>query len=146
MVANLQKGILKAYGRDIKISCIVRNDINGWRKSHEVVLSIPEGLPVYPMPFPKGVWDVGKPLSRTDPYLAPYFIPTNAYQYLATWTLDDGCYSEKTGHMTRDMGYGLHYSTSNTTQGCIKIMKKGDLLWLVEKILEDKEPVTLTVV
>jgi hypothetical protein len=48
--------------------------------------------------------------------------------------------------MTRDMGYGLHYSTSNTTQGCIKIMKKGDLLWLVEKILEDKEPVTLTVV
>jgi hypothetical protein len=146
MIANLDKGTLTAFGRNIKISCVVRNDINGWRKSHEVVKSIPEGLPIYPRQFPKGVWDVGKPLSRTDPYLAPYFIPTNAYQYLPIWTLDDGCYSEKTEKTTRDMGYGLHYSTSNTTQGCIRIMKKGDLLWLVEKILESKEPVTLTVV
>jgi hypothetical protein len=34
------------------------------------------------------------------------------------------------------MGYGLHCSTSRTTLGCIKIIEKEDLLWLVDQISE----------
>ena len=31
-----------------------------------------------------------------------------------------------------DTGYGLHFSESDTTLGCIKIMRRDDLLWLVD--------------
>ena len=49
----------------------------------------------------------------------------------------------------RDEGYGLHYSTSRTTQGCIRISKQEDLLFLVKKIneaLDKKDSVVITVV
>lgn len=133
--ADLHKNILKAFGSKIDISCIVRNEINGWRRSDEVVYSIPDKKPIQPREFPKGMWTIGKPDTRTDPYLAPYFIPTSAWQYLPIWKLDvNKCYANATPNNCKDKGYGLHYSTSTSTQGCIKINKLQDLLWLVTMI------------
>ena len=149
MVADLAKGTLQAFGKEIAISCIVRNEVNGWRRGNEVVKSIPEGLPIMPRQFPKGTWNVFTPVVRKDPYLAPYFIPTDAFQFLPIWELDSiGHYKCATKTLTKDTGYGGHTSTSNTTQGCIKILNWGDLVWVVEQINKaflNKDKVVLTV-
>ena len=137
IIANLKTGILSAYDKDIKISCNVRNELNKLRPlTDKVVFSIPEGKPIMPRQFPVGQWKVLRPQVRTDPYLAPYFIPTFAWQFLPVWSLENDHYKSVTGNKTRDQGYGLHYSTSKTTQGCIKIESKADLLFLVGKINE----------
>lgn len=140
LLVNLRKNTLYAYGRTIKISCVVRNEINGWRPkqgSPDLFRTIPHNIPSMPRQFPKGKWTVGRPEARTDPYLAPYYIPTTAWQHLDIWELEDGYYKCPTGATTIDRGYGLHYSTSNTTQGCIKIMNLSDLLFLVNQIRTD---------
>ena len=120
-----------------RVSCVVRNEENGWRKLDEVVYTIPDRLPYQPRTFPTGVWKIGRPKRETDPYLAPYFIPTNAAQDVETWELTpEGAYHQPTGRMVRDSGYGLHFSTSNTTIGCIKIRERGCLIRLVSEIIE----------
>lgn len=150
MTANLKTGKLSGFGKTIDISCSVRNEVNGLRKKDQVVKSMPSCKPIMPRQFPKGTWDVYMPVTRKDPYLAPWFIPTTAFQFLPVWSLDSkGQYNAVTDIMTKDVGYGLHTSTSNTTQGCIKIQKLDDLLWLVTQIknaLENKDIVKLTVV
>lgn len=125
---------LTAFGRKLKCSCIVRNEVNGWRKSDQVVRSIPKELPFQPRQFPNGEWVVGTPVMRDDTYKAPWFIPTNAEQFLPVWEVRKGKYIKPTNEKTLDKGYGLHFSTSNTTLGCIKINRKKDLLFLVEQI------------
>jgi hypothetical protein len=137
----------KGFKRNIKADCIVRNELNGWRKLHikkEVILGITQnpypGPPVMPREFPKGRWEVYSPLPRTGGYLAPYFIPTDAEQYLETWDLDEnGGYNKPNGGKILDIGYGLHFSTSNTTVGCIKIHEKDDLIWLKNLVEEHRE-------
>ena len=150
VVANLKTGKLTGFGKTINISCIVRNEVNGWRKKHEVIKSIPSNKPIQPRQFPKGEWNILRPVTREDPYLAPFFIPTDAFQFLPIWELDsNGHYSKPTDEMVKDKGYGLHTSTSNTTQGCIKILKLDDLLWFVTNIinaLDNKNTVSLLVV
>lgn len=137
VVANLKTGKLTGFGKTINISCVVRNEVNGWRKKNEVIVSIPENKPIMPRQFPKGEWIVSMPVPRKDPYLAPFFIPTNAFQFLPIWSLDNKKnYDKPTDILTKDIGYGLHYSTSNTTQGCIRILKQDDLLWLVTNIID----------
>jgi hypothetical protein len=84
--------------------------------------------------FPVGKWPIGKPLPRTAPYTAPFFIPTDAFQMLPVWEIKDGKYVKATDKLIRDSGYGLHFSTSNTTLGCIKIINRDDLLMLVDDI------------
>lgn len=148
---NLDKGEMVAYGKTIPVACKVRNELNGLRKPNEVIFSIPDKKPVYPRTFPKGVWNVYKPLPRpNEPYLAPFFIPTDAWEYLPIWQLDGkGQYGMAMKYTTRVEGYGFHYSTSNTTLGCIKILKLDDLLFLVERINDDlanKKRVTVEVV
>lgn len=133
MTADLDKKVLKAYGKEMAISCMVRNETNN-RGRGEVVYSIPKEKPIQPREFPKGKWVVGKPLPRTHKYLAPYFIPTNAWQTLPVWNVDTSGYLSPSETVTRDEGYGLHYSTSSTTQGCIKIIVLKDLLYLVSCI------------
>lgn len=134
--------------RIIKASCVVRNELNGWRPNKdkdpksEVVEGITNnpyyGPPVMPRPFPKGLWNVYKPRERTDEYLAPWYIPTDAEQVLETWSLDkDGRYNAPDGGTVVDIGYGLHYSTSNTTVGCIKIHEYDDIIWLATIINEE---------
>jgi hypothetical protein len=132
----------------------VRNELNKLRGAGEVVKTEPEEHPYYPREFPTGIWTVGAPLPREVPYLSPFFIPTDAWQMVDTWeTAKDSrgvtTYSRKTGKQYRDSGYGLHYSTSGTTLGCIRIGDRADLLWLVaeiERALKAKEKVTLEVV
>jgi len=132
--ANLEHGILKAFDKEIAISCLVRNENNNRRKN-EVVRSIPSQKPIQPRTFPVGTWRIDTPVARDTDYLRPFFIPTNAWQMLPVWTLDStGSYKEVSNEVTRDEGYGLHFSTSPTTAGCIKILKKEDLLFLVEQI------------
>ena len=129
--------MLYVANKYIDISCNVRNELNGLRNKSAVVLSIPDKKPVMPRQFPIGVWEIYKPVKRDSAYLAPYFIPTNAFQMLPIWELDNnGLYKRKTTNLTRDIGYGLHYSTSSTTLGCIKIQQKNDLLWIIEYIGE----------
>jgi len=134
--------------KDIPASCIVRNEVNKWRKLHDpkqVVSAMTHDPysrpPVMPRQFPRGTWAVYKPRSRPhNPYLAPYFIPTDAEQLLEVWDTDlDGGYSKATGKRVLDIGYGLHYSSSNTTVGCIRIHSEGDLLWLAQQITEEIE-------
>ena len=136
MEADLAKGVLTAFDNALEISCIVRNEVNGWRKPNEVVNSMPDNKPVQPRTFPKGIWAVGKPDPKNDEYMAPYFIPTDAWQYLPIWELDDkGNYKKTMTELTKDKGYGLHYSTSTSTHGCIKIRTATDLMWLVNTIV-----------
>ncbi len=132
--AYLSKGIMKAFDEEIPISCLVRNEINRERKSNEVVYSMPDKHPIQPRPFPLGVWHVLEPRERTDPYLAPYFIPTDAYQMLPVWEIENGLYKKPTEKLIKDTAYGFHYSTSRTTQGCIKLLDKDKLLNLVKNI------------
>lgn len=119
----------------IPVSCTVRNLDNGWRKPHEVVRTIPGNKPYNPQIFPVGKWKVYRPLRKTDKYMAPFFIPTNAYRFVDVWKLDDhGHYLEPAGYQEKDEGYGSHYSESNTTLGCLKYMRKADLLLLANLI------------
>lgn len=120
----------------IQADCDVRNELNGRRPLHDpsqVVYGIthnPYKTPVMPREFPQGRWQVFPPVARTDEYLAPFYIPTSAEQWLEVWELDeDGGYDHPTGEMVLDFGYGAHCSTSPTTVGCIKIYREVDLLW-----------------
>lgn len=135
---NLDTGVLGAFNSTIKVSCVVRNEINKWRPragTPDICYSVPDKKPIMPRQFPKGTWQVGRPDARSTPYLAPFFIPTNACQYLPIWKLDDkGCYVEPMKYTVLDKGYGLHFSTSTSTEGCIKILSQTDLLWLVTQI------------
>jgi hypothetical protein len=127
---------LFAFGRVLPCSCDVRNEVNGRRHADQVRYSIPDKKPYQPRQFPKGTWKIQAPVERTDPDLAPWFIPTDAWQDLPIWELKDGKYFRATDKKTRDRGYGLHYSVSSTTLGCIKIQNRDDLIWLVDKISE----------
>lgn len=143
------KPYLEAFGKEIPCSCDVRNFENKRRKIDQVVYSIPKGKPYQPDVFPVGRWDVYRPEPRDDEYKAPYFIPTNAFQLVQVWDTRNGRYVMETTETTIDRGYGLHYSLSPTTLGCIKIENKDDLLFLVDEIkkaLDAKEDVTLEVV
>ena len=142
--------------RDIPASSNVRNELNGQRKLHvpgEVVYAMTHDpysrTPVMPRTFPKGLWRVHKPRRRFDRYLAPFYIPTDAEQYLPVWELDDKLgYSHPGDGMVLDIAYGIHFSTSYTTVGCIRVHNEHDLLWLVETIndlLDAHTDITLSV-
>jgi len=79
----------------------------------------------------------GRPIHRnaeTDPYTAPFFIPTDAGQDVDIWNVKNGAYDSNTYHTVWDTGYGLHFSTSPTTLGCIRLTLESDLLALVAVI------------
>lgn len=118
-------------------SCRVRNFENGNRRSWEVVHTMPNGKPYQPIQFPVGHWKVGKPLPRSQPDRAPFFIPTNAEAEVTVWEVQNGGYVKPTVEKDIDRSYGLHYSIFNTTLGCIKIIALDDLRWLVSRISEE---------
>lgn len=151
---NSGKSILSAFGKDILCSCFVRNEINKARQSWEIVYSEPApGYPYEPREFPSGTWNVGRPIAipESEPYEYPFFIPTNAGQNLPIWTTvqrDRLEYLAPTNNTTWDTGYGIHFSTSPTTLGCLRISDMGDLRWLVEQInatLDNSDTVQLVV-
>ena len=89
--------------------------------------------------FPFGTWIVGVPRPETDPYEEPFFLPTDAHLQVNEWTIiqyDGTEYGHQTDNKVMDWGYGLHYSTSRTTLGCLKIENRGDLLYLVSNIID----------
>jgi len=125
--------------KQIEVSNNVRNELNKLRKPDQVVKTTPDGLPYYPRQFPVGLWVVDRPVPKdpSDDYLYPFFIPTLAKQMVDVWSTLNGKYAEKTGKQVMDYGYGIHYSESNTTLGCLKVINKSDLVWLVGRINEE---------
>ena len=116
----------------------VRSLANKKRLLTEVVYSEPldgRPFPFDPKLFPLGTWEVYQPVSRTDKYLAPFFIPTSARQNVTTYSLQDGIYYKENG-IQLDGGYGIHFSTSSTTLGCIRVAEEKDLLALADWISE----------
>jgi hypothetical protein len=144
---NVNKSVLNA-GKLIDCCCVVRNLENGQRRVDQVVYSENEdgsrGVPYSPQVFPSGIWTVGAPREidlahDVNHYLWPYFIPTDAWQLVDEWGTDQTDrlhYTQKTGHQKGDWGYGLHFSQSATTLGCIKILDESNLRWLVRQIID----------
>jgi hypothetical protein len=98
-----------------------------------------DAVPSMPRIFPVGTWKVTGLVNHLDrvrdPYLFPYFISTDAHQPLERWDLDaQGFYLRRTGEFLEDTAYGLHFSTSLYTQGCIRIAEENDLRDLVRMI------------
>lgn len=135
----------------------VRNELNKRRLLHlarDVVFTMPSpGKPYMPRPFPKGMWNVTRPEPRSDEYKAPWYIPTDAWQWVDIWELDDkGGYNAPTGAKMKDYGYGLHASTSPTTLGCGRIGRVGNyteinmLVKLINEAIDRKESVKLEVI
>jgi hypothetical protein len=135
-------------GNMVRCSCNVRNELNKQRSPTEVVHTMPNKKPYYPRIFPDGLWKVSWPRERTDKERAPFFIPTDATQRVRVWDVKDGRYTMPTEFWDIDTGYGLHFSESKTTLGCIKIEAVADLLEMVKKIdeaLREKEDIYLRV-
>ena len=141
---------MTAFGRDIGVTNNVRNELNGLRTSSEVVFSTDQngenGKPYYPRQFPAGKWYITDIVAHdkkkadgtpVEPYLYPFFLQTNAHQTVPVYKLEIVNDKQRIGApdgTREDWLYGLHYSTSSTTLGCIKIVNQDDLLWLVGQI------------
>jgi hypothetical protein len=124
------------------VSCEVRNELNGRRGGQDVVTTIPDNLPYMPRRFPAGRWKIGTPVKKTSPYTKPWFIPTDAWQMVSVWLLDEnGFYDVKSNREIKDTAYGLHASNSRTTLGCLKIMDIADVEWLAREILADADAI-----
>lgn len=115
-------------------SCIVRNELNGQRKPDQVVRSEEkdgtDGVPYMPRAFPVGRWFITAAIPKSDDYMAPFFLATDAWQMVDEWSLEGGKYGKPIGKVA-DYGYGLHNSKSGSTLGCIRIHGRKDLLDIV---------------
>jgi hypothetical protein len=120
--------LLDAYGRQIEVSNYVRTNRDGSPDRTR------DGVAVKPGHFPAGLWKLTDPLPRTAPDLAPFFIPTDAWQMLEAWTEKDGKYGAPTGRLVRADAYGIHFSALDFTFGCIRVVRREDLAWLVAQI------------
>lgn len=142
---------LTGIGDDIPATCIVRNEVNGWRRSDQVVRTTPgtapdrPGVAYMPRPFPPGAWTVTGVYSMSkDSVFWPYFIDTDAHQVLSVWeTNADGTYGRPTRETFEGVGYGIHHARyndrrglvrSNTTLGCINILDPTDAERLAQDI------------
>ena len=139
-----------AFGRMIPATCVVRNDLNGWRRPNQVLREKdgriqPDGTPYQPRPFPPGRWQVTEVVDKiTTSVYWPTFIRTNAWQWLEYWSVDErGHYDKPTGERFKGYGYAAHHARvrsagalvrSNTTLGCINILEDKDSVWLGDAI------------
>ena len=117
-------------GRVFRITCHVRNEIDGGRRLHDpddVVNTVREdgtwGAAYMPRPFPKGVWKITGVEKTAVPVFAPVKIKTDAHQRVEVWHLDElGGYKKPSGVFVEDYGYHLHWSEgSRTTLGCGRV-------------------------
>ena len=150
---------------NVEASCVVRTD-KGQGRDHRALADPDEVVyamdgdrynpkPYMPRQFPRGVWNVKRPyeVDREDPeykYKGPWFIPTDASVMVQVWDVDeDGGYKAPTGTWVRDWGYGLHFSESRTTLGCINILRLQQLMQmkvLIDNAIDRNEGVLLEVV
>lgn len=162
------RGILEMGGIEYQCTCIVRNELNGWRKEHEIVAFVPPGergaYPYMPRPFPLGLWNVTRVVKTDNPEYAPYFIRTDAVQELDLWETkinrDTGRkeYLKPSGVKAVGDGYGFHHAMffdgeqwrdSNTTLGCGNIKNINEARYIGTKIqswLDAGHPVKVRVV
>ena len=155
LTADLQNGILMAGEIVFPITCKVRNLKEGTRQSYEIVRTCHDNLPYDPCPFPRGRWNiVGLDWQKDkgfDPNTyGPVKILTDAWRIVNVWELDnEGDYLRETDRQVTDTCYWLHYSTSGTTLGCIRIASPEDavkLAGIIESALGNYEPVQLEVI
>ena len=150
-----EKGFLVADGREVECWSKVRNECNGlrprvplWTGKTDVYYAT-GGAPAMPREFPKGHWHITGFKEHPDPtedhgYLYPIFIRTDAVSKVPEWSLDArGRYAEPTGRWLDDRDLGLHFSSCDWTQGCVRIAKEEDARWLWQVLsVEDEFIVT----
>ena len=157
IIADLSKGTLLVNGAVFQITCNVRSLSNKQRrrKSDDVARSIPDYLPYDPRPFLKGLWEITavewQDKVGFDAWTyGPVKIRTNAWCWVNVWELDkDGDYLRETERRVKDGAYHLHYSSSSTTLGCIRLASPKDaraIAGIVQGALKQGEPVELEVV
>lgn len=111
-----------------------------------------DGVPYMPRAFPVGEWLVTHIVNvpEDNKYLYPLFIGTNAHQTVDEWLTNyDGSYLSKSGRTIEDYGYGMHFSSSDTTLGCIRVEKESDIRTIVALIkpeLDAGRPVKFVVI
>ena len=144
-------GMLQAGDSQIRAWSKVRNELNGYRPNKEKnaagnsdVFYITRsdgsrGSPSMPRPFPAGKWKITgineHPDKINDGYLYPFYIATDAFQPLDVWELDNrGFYLQNTNKKENDYAYGIHFSTSDWTQGCLRVETENDIRWLVKNV------------
>jgi len=155
IIADLNKNLLSFDGKQFAISCNIRSLANRLRFTDEVVLSIPGKKPYDPKPFPKGFWRITavewqSEIGFSEETYGPVKIRTNACQPVKTWRIDeDGDYLHETDETILDSGYLLHYSTSKTTLGCIRLNSPEEtvvIAKMVESVLFTGEEILLEVI
>ncbi len=139
---------LVAFDRHIPATCIVRSELNGWRKPEQIVRTLgqtyPHGLAYQPRQFPPGSHEITRVEDMGDETAYwPVYIDTDARQELKEWGVSDGKYTAPTGTVFLGRGYGIHHAryqrsdemvASNTTLGCINVLAADDARWLGDEI------------
>ena len=129
-------------GKQISCWSKVRNELNGLRPRAPLLMGTTDvylatgDIPAMPRPYPVGSWRILGFKEHPDPtedngYLYPVFIETDAYNYVPEWELDDnGFYLRPTGETVVDRDNGLHFSSSDWTDGCLRIGSEDDIRYL----------------
>jgi hypothetical protein len=137
----MQTGQLAVNGALFPIGNKIRTLRDGTRKAYEVIRTVPDNLPYEPQPFPKGLWRITGLDWQEDKGFdfrtyGPVKIRTDAWQWVSVWELDgEGDYLRETAQLVKDTCYWLHYSTSNTTLGCIRLASPEDAV-TIARVLE----------
>jgi hypothetical protein len=121
----------------------VRNELNGLRPrkgEHDICISINEdgspGVPIMPRSFAVGKGKITGFKEHPDPtenhgYLYPVFIRTDRVADVPEWELDEnGFYLRPTGRTVKDYFNGIHFSTSDWVQGCLRLANEADARWI----------------
>lgn len=138
--------------------CNVRNELDDSRKlgdRTQVVYAMTgnryDKIPYMPRRFPEGIFNIVSVIEKPpeDTYKWPFFISTDAWQVVTAWSLEGGGgYLRPTNKKVIDYGYGIHFSSSKTTLGCIRIINEIDLRFcvnLLQKEIDTKTKSTITV-
>jgi hypothetical protein len=155
ITVDLEKGTWTIDDWIFRITCRIRTLKDGTRKRNEVVRSIPDDLPYDPLPFPKGEWKIEavewQDKKKFDKNIYGVVkIRTDAWQKVKVWKLDeDGDYLHETEQEIVDRAYLAHYSTSNTTLGCVRFASNedGEIIGkVIERALEQGEDIDMEVI
>lgn len=149
---SAKKLTIEGMEYEAKAACPLLTVRDKTRSPRNMARTTPGDEPYDPMRFPVGTWVVFDVRPREDSYRAPFFIATTAKQRVEVWSVKDSggetVYDKPSGRFVVDEGYGIHYSLSPTTQGCIKVYDRAlleELAALVQAAIKNRELVTLIV-
>ena len=138
-------------------TCRVRNELNGQRKSNQVIYTVnKKPKPYYPRQFPSGIHIITeiewvKKGTKRYAQFGPVIIKTDAIREIFTWDLDrEGKYWKPTGKTQIDTGYYIHHTHKySTTHGCIRggntESEMVHIARIIEPVLENDDNVWLEV-